>query len=363
MIVHDAAQTTHAVADRSRLARWRGAWAAAAARHPGLAWLSRWGISAASLCSGALTLVVFRRGLDYFPWFVGYLLLAWLAAVVLVERRRRLAERGHRTTSLVVEYTVQSLLHGLLLFLLPIYYASTTLASKNAWLLVLLAAAALLTTVDPWYRAAARRLPGLETGLFALGLFASLNVAFPLLRLPTAWGLPLSAAASLLALAPLVRRAAGEHGREALALLAAAAIGAGLLCGAARAWFPPVPLHVPRAMFARDVAQLEPVEPLVRAAASDLRGQPVAAFSAVAAPAGLQEGIQHVWRKDGKVVARIPLAVRGGRPGGFRTFSRKADLGPDPAGEWVLEVLTQGGQLIGRARMTLLPDAPPAPRP
>jgi hypothetical protein len=360
--MQDGAKTARALHWRSWLARSRDAWAGAVARHRWLGWLSRWGISAASLCSGALTLLVFRRGLDYFPWLVAYLLLAWLAAVVLAGRRRRLAERGHHATSRAVEYTVQSLLHGLLLFLLPIYYASTTLASRNVWLLALLAGLALLTTVDPWYRAAARRLPGLETGLFAVGLFASLAVAFPLLRVPPAWGLPLSATASLLALAPLVRRTAGEHGREALALLVAAAVGAGLLCGAARAWFPPVPLHVPRAMFARDVVQLEPVEPLVRLAASELRGQPVAAFSAVAAPAGLQEGVQHVWRKDGKVVARIPLAVRGGRPGGFRTFSRKADLGADPAGEWSLDVLTQGGQLIGQARMTLLPDAPPAPR-
>ncbi len=344
-----------------RLGRWRDAWTRLVSRHPWAAWLSRWGVSVVSLCCGALTLLVFRHGLEYFPWFVGYLLLAWLAGVVLLHRRRRLAEEGRRTTSLVLDYTVQTLLHGLLLFLLPIYYASTTLPSRNAWLLAVLAAAVVLTGVDPWYRAAARRLAGLEAALFALGLFASLNVAFPLIRVPTALALPLSAAVSLLALAPLVRRAAGEHGREAVVALGGAAIAAGLFCAAARPWFPPVPLHLPRVTFARGVAALEPVEPLSRLSAAELLEGPVIAWSAVAAPAGLREGIQHVWRKDGEIVARVPLSVVGGRPGGFRTYSRKTDPGPDPAGEWSLEVLTADGQLIGRARMTVTPDPPPPP--
>lgn len=350
-------------------ARWRDA-GAALARHPQLAWARRWGISAASLVSGALTLLVFRRGLDYFPWFVGYLLLAWLAGVALAGRRGLLAERGHRATALVVEYTVQSLLHGLLLFLLPIYFASTTLASRNGWLLLVLAGAALLTTIDPWYRAAMRRAPWLEAALFALALFASLCVAFPLIRVPAGWGIPLSGTLSLAALAPVIGRAAGDSRREALALLAVGAVAIGLVLSHALAWFPPVPLHLPRATFARAVQDLEPLEPVSRLSIGELRANGgIFAFSAVVAPAGLRDGIQHVWRKDGKIVDRIRLAVRGGRPAGFRTFSRKTDLGPEPVGEWSVDVLTLHGQILGRARMTVTPDpqtppgpAPPAPR-
>ena len=105
-------------------------------RHPRLGWAKTWGISVASLVSGLGTLFVFRRGLEYFPLFIGYLLLVWFAGVVLVDTRRGLAGRVPRVLSFAIDYTVQTLLHGLLLFLLPIYYASTTLCSGNVWLLM-----------------------------------------------------------------------------------------------------------------------------------------------------------------------------------------------------------------------------------
>lgn len=343
------------------LSHWRERWQRLATRHPRIRGLARWGTSAASLVSGGLTLLVFRRGLEYFPWFVGYVLLAWLAGVVLVERRRRLAARGHRAVARAVEYGVQTLLHGLLLFLLPTYYASTTLPSRNAWFLLLLAAAAVLTAIDPWYRAIARRAPWTETGLFALGLFAALQVAFPLIGVPPGWGLPSSGAACIVALAPLVPQPAARR-RRLPGLTASAALVASLLW-AAQAWFPPVPLHLTRAMFARDVEALEPVQPIAEITEGELATMPgVIGYSAVAAPAGLRQGLEHVWRKDGRVVARIPLAaISGGRAGGYRTFSRRSGLGVHPAGTWQLDVLTAQGQLIGRAFLRVTPGELPRP--
>jgi hypothetical protein len=347
-----------------RTLRWRGAWTAIVTRHPALGWLWHWGISAVSLVSGTLTLLVFRRGLEYVPWFIGYLLLAWLAGVAMAGRRRLLAERGHHGTARLVAYTVQSLLHGLLLFLLPIYYASTTLASRNSWLLLLLAGAAVLTTIDPWYRGATCRLPWLESTLFALALFASLSVALPLVRVPTGWALPLSGILSVLAIGPAAMRAAGPLRRKALVALVVGSVALAFLLTATRAWFPPVPLHVSRLAFAMAVVDLEPLVSLseISSAEASANGG-ILAYSAVVAPAGLRDGIQHVWRKDGRVVGRVQLPVRGGRPAGFRTFSRKADLGPNPAGQWSVEVLTLHGQLLGRITLTVTPDPPPPPAP
>jgi len=108
----------------TRLDIVRERWAALTARYPWLGWVEKWGISTGSLMLGVLTLLVFRRGIEYFPWFVGYLLLLWLAGVALAEVRQSLLARGRRAISLVVDYTVQTLFHGLLLFLLPIYYTS-----------------------------------------------------------------------------------------------------------------------------------------------------------------------------------------------------------------------------------------------
>ena len=135
----------------------RTAWDGFFERNPRLRWARRWGISLASLVTGVATLVTFRRGVEYFPLFIGYLLLLWLAGVLFAKTRHGLAARAPRALSVAIDYTVQTLLHGLLLFLVPIYYASTTLTSGNVWLLLVLVAAATLTTIDPWYRAVLAR--------------------------------------------------------------------------------------------------------------------------------------------------------------------------------------------------------------
>lgn len=339
------------------LESFRDTWARLTARHPWLRWVEQWGISAGSLTLGLLTLFIFRRGLEYFPWFVGYLILLWLAGVVFAEARQALAARGRRVVWMAVDYAVQSLFHGLLLFLLPIYYASTTLTSRNVWFLLALASAALLTTIDPWYRAIRARFRWVEIVLFGFGLFASLNVAFPLLRVRSTWALLLSGIVSMLALAPVFRRGPVPSWRNAL--LRAGIWGAvvALILWPLRGWIPPVPLHLTRATFTRSVVRLEPAEPASTVTADELRAWGgIAAFTAVAAPAGLREPIYHVWRRNGAEVARIALSpIRGGRPGGFRTYSRKADLGQDPTGVWSVDVVTAHGQLIGRARLVVTP--------
>ena len=330
-------------------------WARLITRHPGIRWAMTWCPSVASVASGTGTLLLFRRGIEYFPWFVGYLLLLWLSAVVLAHSRRALAARGRRVVGLVVDYTVQTLTHGLLLFLLPIYYASTTLTSRNVSFLVLLAAAALLTTIDPWYRRTIARFQWVELFLFGFGLFASLNVAFPLLRVRSSWGLHLSGFLSVLALTPVFRRP-GIPWRNAILRVGVCSISTAILLWPVRDWIPPVPLRLARATLAKDVTDLEPDLPISQISAADLREWgTLACFTAVDAPAGLREPIYHVWRRNGAVVARVALSpIRGGRLGGFRTYSRKLDLGEGPA-FWSVDVLTAHDQLIGRVFLTVTP--------
>lgn len=327
-----------------------GRWVELTGRYPWLRWMEKWGISIGSLVLGVLTLLVFRRGIEYFPWFVGYLLLLWLAGVAFAEVRQSLAARGRRLIALVVDYTVQTLFHGLLLFLLPIYYASTTLTSANVWFLVALAGAALVTAIDPWYRAIILRFRWIEVLLFGFGLFASLDVAFPLLGVRSTLSLILSGIFSMLALSPIFRRGPDPSWRDAFVRAGMWGVALALLLWPLRGWIPPVPLHLSRATFAKSVIRLEPVQPVLTLSAGELQAWGgVAAFSAVTAPAGLREPIYHLWRKDGAVVARIPLSpIRGGLPAGFRTYSRKTDLGQNPAGSWTVDVLTAHDQLIGR---------------
>ena len=90
-----------------------------------LRWLRRWGISCASLAGGVLTLFVFRRGLPHVSWIIGYLLILWMLYALLT------LARPPRLVTSAMDYTVQTLYHGLLLFVLPAYYAAATLTSSN----------------------------------------------------------------------------------------------------------------------------------------------------------------------------------------------------------------------------------------
>jgi len=330
-------------------------WRAFFERHPRLDWIRKWGVSIASLAMGLVTLLVFRRGVEYFPLFVGYLLLVWLAGVVFVGAREKLTGRAPRALSTAIDYTVQTLLHGLLLFLLPIYYASTTLGSGNEWLLIALVAAAGLTTVDPWYRAVVARAPWTEVGLFWVGLFASLNAALPLVGMSTEWVLLLGGSLSVLSLLPAGRRHLRISWAQAVLRVTLGAALFGVCLWWARAWVPPVPLYLTRATFARAVEQLEPVDPVVRISSQELLGWGrLAAFTAIAAPSGLTEPIYHVWLKNGNTVGELLLTtIRGGRRGGFRTYSWKTDLGVDPTGLWQVDVRTVHGQLVGRLRLVV----------
>lgn len=316
-----------------------------------VSWLRRWGISLASLVGGLLTLFVFRRELPHARWIIGYLLLLWLLVALSVQMREGFqATRAGRLVLGAADYTIQSLYHGVLLFLLPAYWASTTPDSRNIVFLLLLVTLVLLATFDPWYRAAVDRLPALIDVFFFVSVFAALNVALPLVGVPPFSALLLSAWIAVVGLSPALRRSRRWPWRRALGVTAIAGIGAATVAFAAPAWIPPAPLFLARATLARDVEAGEPVAPLGPALGpDDLRG--LVAFTAVHAPAGLRQPIAHVWRREGRIVSVVRLSpVHGGRREGFRTYSRKTVMPSDPSGRWSVDVVTDSGQLIGRLR-------------
>jgi hypothetical protein len=132
---------------------------------------------------------------------------------------------------------------------------------------------------------------------------------------------------------------------------------AAVLVHGARAAVPPAPLSLARGAIVWDVGSLESPEPVTaRIPAHELHRRGLQAQTAIYAPAGLTQPIRHVWRRGGEVVNVIELSpVRGGRRGGFRTFSRKTAFPADPTGPWSVDVATAGGQLIGRLTFRVVP--------
>ena len=321
-------------------------------------WLRRWGISIASLLLGLATLLVFRRGLPHVGWIVGDLLLLWLIVAVVTEVRVPVENRRRRLALQAAEYTIQTLYHNLLLFVLPAYYASATLTSVNALFLAGVAAGALVTAVDPWYRALVAPRPWLGHALLGFSVFAALNVALPLVSVRPIIALEGSAVLAALSLTPILRRPGAATWRQAHGRAAALALVAAVAVWLGRGVVPPAPLFLARATAAREVQRLEPVGETEGSipAATVVGWGGIAAYTAVHAPAGLSQAIEHVWRRDGQVVARIPLSpVQGGRAEGFRTWSRRTDLTPPLHGRYTVDVMTASGQLIGRLRFTVTP--------
>src|SRR5215471_13662384 len=177
-------------------------WLRLRARSPWLHWVKTWAVSIGSLALGLFTLFVFRRGLPHVGWIVGYLLLLWLIFLALAEFRAPLERRGRRLVVGASEYAIQSLYHGLLLFVLPAYYAAATLTSVNAIFLVGVAAIAVLTAVDPWYRALVLPRRWLADALLGFTMFAALNVALALVGIRPLLALEGAAMLAAMALAP-----------------------------------------------------------------------------------------------------------------------------------------------------------------
>lgn len=328
-------------------------WQQLCGRHRWLQWVAKWGVSVVSLLGGVVTLLVFRRGLPHLGWIVGYLILLWLVFTVFTQGRQRLEARGRRLVIAAADYTIQTLYHGLLLFVLPGYFASTTFTSVNAWFFCLLAGATLLTAIDPWYRALIMPSPLAGRALFTFSFFAALNVALPLVGLSPALALSGSGCLAVVAVTLTLR----PGGAGAWLRAGGIAIVAVALLWALRAGIPPAPLQLARATLARSVAGLEPMGSVDAITVADLRSwRSLVAYTAVYAPAGLNQPIVHVWRKNGQVVTIVPLSpILGGRAEGFRTYSRKSEFPADPAGRWSVDVATASGQLIGRLRFTITP--------
>ena len=85
-------------------------------------------------------------------------------------------------------------------------------------------------------------------------------------------------------------------------------------------------------------------------------GAPVYAYSAVFSPTSLNTQIVHEWqlyeRKRGwTTMSRVELPVRGGRGGGYLTYSVKTGIAP---GAWRVNVETPTGALLGRFRFNVV---------
>jgi hypothetical protein len=90
---------------------------------------------------------------------------------------------------------------------------------------------------------------------------------------------------------------------------------------------------------------------------SSTPGSSAYAYSAIFSPASFAENIVHEWqvyddgRSDWITASRVHLSIIGGREKGYRTYSLRKNIAE---GKWRVNVMTAGGQIIGRLRFNVV---------
>lgn len=309
-------------------------------------WALAWGV--AFMVVGAKRTWLLRYGLAS----IG---VVWATSLVLPALLRGAWVRPERKEGVrrLVLWGQKWLLQGLAFFILPLYHRSATYPSGNTLFMALLLCAALGATIDVVYDEYVTRWRSLHAAFLAFVAFACVNLMLPMVwRVGGLTNLAASAAgatAVFLSLWASPRQGWSPRGTARVAVAGLAFAG---IVAFGRAWVPPAPLRLVSARFGTSLGPdgLDVNAPLAAIPAS--RPARVHVVAAVQAPAGLAEGVRHVWWVDGeRVLATRLITVTGGRSLGFRSRSSASLPALSPGQRVRVEVETAWGQLLGRAEL------------
>ena len=287
---------------------------------------------------------------------VGSAALGFVALTLLgLAHRPRAGEPGGRGPALhgVMRFasaaTSQTLVQTCLFFSGPFYLQASAFTPAQSLFLAVFALAALISAWDPWCVRALLH-PLIGPALSAFASFVAWNAALPMLGMPHRRALWLSAGL-VSVLSPLVYllRERGQPGRV-LRVLACALLPLALAAFGVRA-LPAAPLKVVDIGIGSEISEralLGRAEKLAEAPAK------LWCYSAIFAPRGLKDELLHVWKRNGRELNHIALAVRGGRRLGFRTWSY-LPLPRGARGEYQCQVRTELGQTLGVSALRIGP--------
>jgi hypothetical protein len=198
--------------------------------------------------------------------------------------------------------------------------------------------------------------PTLGAALQAFTTCVGLNVVLPILGVSNDQSLSLATLGTAAAL-PLTVWLSNTPGKRLPATLAALLVPGALSLATVRHSIPAAPLRLARAGIGTVMHGWELQDATQR---FEVPPAQLVCFTSIWAPRGLKDALYHVWTKNGRVVDRVALVVRGGDANGFRTWSVKQHLGAQPAGVWTCTVETAAGQRLGHTRVEIAaPEVPP----
>jgi len=285
---------------------------------------------------------------------VFHIAFIWLSSLSLprLVNHPRITARWARWLRLLVNYFNKVFYQQLLFFVVPIYYASATFWSRNICFVLLLGFSAFLSTQDILYDRYLSAKRALTAIFFSFNLLACINVMLPVL-----WGVANTRAlriSGLLAWLGFVTlyyrgRGLGPRPRTLIVLVGFFLLA---LVELGRPFVPPAPLRLVKVEFGRGLHKeslqiTSPLRELPPAASVQIYG-----LTAIRAPLGLREKVRHRWYRNSKpVYVSASYLVTGGRKEGFRFYTKSSFEDVRPGTIVQLDLETEGGQLIGRARL------------
>jgi len=322
-----------------------------------------WFHSFYALGLGIFIIIYAQKGFTHARWLSISLAGAWVVVLLIFRLfgsgKERALEGRDKLRFFVMTYVLKNLYQGMLFFLLPFYWRSATLDTPNQYFVLLLAICAALSTLDVVFDHVLMRWKVAASIFYFVTLFACLNLVIPALLPDMRSLVTMTAAAAISALAfwmmhvPL--RYLARPG--VVAGLVGWTLGAVLAAYFGRSFVPPVSMYVASGAVGPDLLSdgrlAVEAHRLHHSLIHDLH-----AVTDVMIPGGEGDHLMHVWNHEGKEVDReYDLFARAeGPPGTIRLRSQldpKA-LADDPVGHWTVDVMTQDGQLVGRAAFEIM---------
>ena len=323
-----------------------------------LEWLHRYRYALAPLSFGiglASFLLIERR--EWLAqWVSTLLILGWI--LILAEEW---AARRLRLSPAVLRFGIQAIQQETFFFTLPFFLHTTTWSTRQAVFTGAALLAGLCSMWDPLYYGRIAKRPWLYLAFHALAVFiGTLTVAPILLHLTTTQTLALASGSIVVLAVPMLSHIIERQRALHWLMLFGGAAALGALAWQARPWVPAATLWVQEALVsdAVDKERREPGRALATVAPAQLHAHGLYAFISIRAPRGLHEQVWHRWVQNGEEVDRIALDIFGGRAEGYRAWSYKRGFPADPRGQWRVEAITDGGQLIGRIEFNVSGELP-----
>jgi hypothetical protein len=311
-------------------------------------------LAVGSFSLGAASFFLMQHRAHIAQWVALLLALNWLLIVFENTIGQWLARyRWARFSPLVLRYAMQAVHQQTFFFALPFLFSSTTWLSGQGVFTGLALLAALCSMWDPLYYGLIAPRPGLHLALHAFAMYLAMLIVPTLLwQLTTTRSLAIASATIGLLSLPSLARLIPRRSVLGWVLLLAAGAGLGLLSWLLRGWVPPATLRLSEAVISAsiDADTREPGAPLQQLSEDTLHRDGVCAFTAIRAPRGLQEQVYFRWLHRGQEVARVPLEIHGGRKEGYRAWTCMTSFPPEVEGRWKVQVVTDGGQMIGQMR-------------